>query len=1550
MNGRGRSKAKRGRLQLGHVLDPESESGHAPIPVFVSLDEAASGIEHVRTARVEDCQNFSLDELKDVLRDRFQLTGLFELETTGEAINFEIHTNEELRDVLKKSDDCCCLKLVPVQLGPISPDSKLELNLNLFRARLTQFTMLHRARSAKDKFDPEDGDTLETELKLILPSDRNKVTLSFLEDYMSAYRINWGGWKVEHGNKTIEDLFDELQRELCELCVDEKGLVRVVKLVRVKVVQPTSGEILVNALKMVDKKRTHSNVHSLPAYKCRLRGDLSYNVGLSNLQQELGYAIWGKVNILEMVNPTGFERPTCEVQNSKSFPGLRTHYHVDTLRVEMLCQSMPMEGSFTTADQLRPEVTRLWQWMPEKLVQTRILRQTEEEFAVAAHHSQFEESNGDASGSLVSRILSFLMSNSERTIEQSNQKPENVEHFLEDAPDIFDHATLKVWLQSHGIDTSRWGTGEAKSVANLLDEIQKGEANLVVKRPKNQVLRVIRVAKVEVVHPRNPNVVLVESHQIMADGRLRVRFKTLSEKFKPGETPREAAIRGVREELLEPEMYLSSDDGSRETVAAEGFAGKIEVVSIHAPTTETMQSPSYPSLETRYILHKFRCIVEGLPLGPFCTDERSRKGLMTHFWKWESRESIKVMNDSLIAKVKHYFSLVPSGRDMNILEEWLFEAAKQDEVEVIELLRREESFVDVTKLNDRYGQSLLRVAALHNSHRSVKALVQIHLECAENALEESEECNPHETEFRVVNQPDKFECTLIYYASVTNNAEVVKQLLASKSVDVNSVCLHSCISRRAVNVLPLLLPRLRLSREDNKGLRHIFGQSEMVPRPKADSFSFFKSLVEFIDREIHSAGGRMIETLPQSAEESVDDIIGGNLHDAADENTAIEEVLPGDGLTLRIRPELKALEILLQFCNPTAFFFKIYLKTYLQNVIEVDHRETEERVFRKFVTRSRFPLHMCLLCAHVLRTSVGLNKRFIYLEHAQNFEKLACEILDCCDDIGEANQLLRERADIPAWRREDGTLVRRPWASRHKATCAYLAVKFRMKDLVAHKFFPTQNEATWFNTRDSLYVHGLGRLNDVSASLFQFDDESLTTFLGKRSQMDRKTRGEGLVTFLLRLPGLKFALQGIYRLVVSFLLLGLLVLMTPLLWVIPFSLQMRRAVDLPRTEFASCYFKWSVWSISHLAYLVSFAHLAITRNGETTLLVFVLGNFVGVIEQILSIGFGPFTLHSVNIVDTGCLLLVGAAFAVRETMSEEEGRKVFDILMSLGALLSGFRLFHLFSAFTELGTLWITIQYVAWDVMRFMLLLGVVMLSFVLAFGFLLTGRDLQGFETSAGTFSSLTWSIFEPFTTYDPTSGDSMLFQLLLFGFLLLASLLLTNLLIAMMTDRHTLIQQTARIESLFSLAQVIDKYTNMPLLPPPFNLLVFLPNIIFRIFFGRMSLYDPDSFQNDKEPLTQRKRRKSVVVPEMSKAFSSQDLENVEASEVNRDEMQTLNFRSTRRGVILRFLRKCNLHDAKEREIKDALAKLDKDLEQCRNLIIQQRKTLTGRTKSHR
>ena len=176
---------------------------------------------------------------------------------------------------------------------------------------------------------------------------------------------------------------------------------------------------------------------------------------------------------------------------------------------------------------------------------------------------------------------------------------------------------LAGWLAAAGIDVGGWGRGEAKYLVDLWAEYRNGESHFVDDPPA----RLIGVAQVVL---QRGNRVLLELAQEFADSRQRVRLRPPSEKMKPGESPRAAALRCLAEEL---------GLGEEEVTLSETY----QVIE------EEEDSPSYPGLTTRYRFHVFAATAAALPDADFARDNQAANDpIRRHYWGWREEENPQI--------------------------------------------------------------------------------------------------------------------------------------------------------------------------------------------------------------------------------------------------------------------------------------------------------------------------------------------------------------------------------------------------------------------------------------------------------------------------------------------------------------------------------------------------------------------------------------------------------------------------------------------------------------------------------------------------------------------------------------------------------------------------------------------------------------------------------------------------------------------------------------------------------------------------------------------
>ena len=135
------------------------------------------------------------------------------------------------------------------------------------------------------------------------------------------------------------------------------------------------------------------------------------------------------------------------------------------------------------------------------------------------------------------------------------------------------------------LNRNLYGKGQSKTWRNLLLEIHKGECEISFEQ--GMPIRKIKIVAIEVQSP-DGKLTLVEHLQVFSDGRKRSRnILGLSEKLVSGESPIEAAVRALREEL---NISVENCRLSKALVLPE----------------QLKESPSYPGLTTKYLTYQFR--------------------------------------------------------------------------------------------------------------------------------------------------------------------------------------------------------------------------------------------------------------------------------------------------------------------------------------------------------------------------------------------------------------------------------------------------------------------------------------------------------------------------------------------------------------------------------------------------------------------------------------------------------------------------------------------------------------------------------------------------------------------------------------------------------------------------------------------------------------------------------------------------------------------------------------------------------------------------------
>ena len=171
---------------------------------------------------------------------------------------------------------------------------------------------------------------------------------------------------------------------------------------------------------------------------------------------------------------------------------------------------------------------------------------------------------------------------------------------------------MQQWLGEQQIDLSSWGQENAKTVADLWQEVASQDVTLTADPP----LRHLRIVTINI---RRGHLLLTEIEQYFHDGRKRSRNLQPSEKIKVGECYREAARRCLHEELgVRTEHILLTD-------------------SSHRVKETRKTSYSYPMLESIYTQHIVDAVVPNLPSADFLIPNNAPDGsdpVAAHLWGW----------------------------------------------------------------------------------------------------------------------------------------------------------------------------------------------------------------------------------------------------------------------------------------------------------------------------------------------------------------------------------------------------------------------------------------------------------------------------------------------------------------------------------------------------------------------------------------------------------------------------------------------------------------------------------------------------------------------------------------------------------------------------------------------------------------------------------------------------------------------------------------------------------------------------------------------------
>lgn len=307
------------------------------------------------------------------------------------------------------------------------------------------------------------------------------------------------------------------------------------------------------------------------------------------------------------VTDVHFVDHSIEIEESKSFPGLLTMYHLYT--VDIVCDNLPIEDFNTLEYDGGSPVQKLkyihaWVWMGWN------------------------------------NIRKYLFEGSECKDTVSKGRFQNT-------------AEMENWFAQFSLVTDDWGTGTAKSVDNLWKEIENEEANLELYSKQDGcpiIVRVLHVLRGKVCSKASleKGNFLFNTWQQFSDRRVRPRDHLLSKKVMTSEVPltddslKKVGNRAVTEVMGvfgAPNFKLS------DTCQAPSFNGespvKVSEVDFEDHSYEIEESPSYPGLLTMYHFYTAKIVCDGLPdqgeefsSFQYSNEDASRKLMNVFGWRW----------------------------------------------------------------------------------------------------------------------------------------------------------------------------------------------------------------------------------------------------------------------------------------------------------------------------------------------------------------------------------------------------------------------------------------------------------------------------------------------------------------------------------------------------------------------------------------------------------------------------------------------------------------------------------------------------------------------------------------------------------------------------------------------------------------------------------------------------------------------------------------------------------------------------------------------------
>mmetsp|Transcript_86208 Transcript_86208/g.222030 ORF Transcript_86208/g.222030 Transcript_86208/m.222030 type:complete len:794 (-) Transcript_86208:390-2771(-) len=218
-------------------------------------------------------------------------------------------------------------------------------------------------------------------------------------------------------------------------------------------------------------------------------------------------------------------------------------------------------------------------------------------------------------------------------------------------------------LTEHNIDTTKFGVGKAKTLAELSEEVRSGTARLMLDATEHKKL--VRVVDVVVLRvcPQGQDSFLVETQEVFPDGRTRENNFLPGEKKEPHENTQQAAQRILADFL-----------------GMQGHHVQLDLMKIRR-IEEERPSPSYPGVTTVYRKEIVNVVLTttntahllkiGLPSGSSWSKKDASGN--TKFFEWMTPKKAKAKNVKLTLGEENISTLVqaPIGLSEEALREHL---------------------------------------------------------------------------------------------------------------------------------------------------------------------------------------------------------------------------------------------------------------------------------------------------------------------------------------------------------------------------------------------------------------------------------------------------------------------------------------------------------------------------------------------------------------------------------------------------------------------------------------------------------------------------------------------------------------------------------------------------------------------------------------------------------------------------------------------------------------------------------------------------------------